>query len=60
MSPFSSLREYELFVYSLRSRFSDIARSTLVVQQRGRLYAELSGEILLSNGRRLIVYERLN
>ena len=45
MSPFQSLREYELFVYSLREQFPQIIRSTLVVVQRGHLFAELTGEI---------------
>lgn len=46
MSPFQSLREYELFVYSLPDQFPRIVRSTLVVAQRGRYYAELAGEVL--------------
>jgi len=45
MNPFQSLREYELFVYTLPQRFPQILRSTLTVVQRGRLFAELTGEI---------------
>jgi hypothetical protein len=30
------------------------------VQRRGCLFAELTGELLFSNGRQLVVYERLN
>ena len=59
MSPFLSLREYESFVYTLQQQFSRILQSTLVVAQRGRLYAELAGEIQLAGGYRLAVYERL-
>jgi hypothetical protein len=59
MSPFQSLRDYELFVYTLPQRFPQIVRSTLTVIQRGRLFAELTGEIALPNGHRLAVYERL-
>ena len=59
MNPFESLRDYELFVYAIQDRFPAIARSTLIVQRRGRLNAELSGELLLRNGRRLVVYERI-
>jgi hypothetical protein len=59
MSPFQSLREYETFVYTLQQQFPQIQQSTLVVAQRGRLYAELSGEVVLSGGYRLAVYERL-
>jgi|GEM_PF-4739322 len=35
MNPFSSLREYEHFVYTLQQQFPSITRSTLVVIQRG-------------------------
>jgi hypothetical protein len=59
MNPFQSLREYELFVYTLPQRFPQILRSTLTVVQRGRLFAELTGEIALPAGQRLAVYERL-
>ena len=59
MSPFQSLREYEAFVYTLQQQFPQILQSTLVVAQRGRLNAELSGEIQLAGGYRLVVYERL-
>lgn len=60
MSRFQSLREYELFVYSLPDQFPRIVRSTLVVAQRGRYYAELAGEVLFPDGYRLNVYERLS
>ena len=59
MNPFRSLRDYEEYVYSLASQCSAITRSTLTVQRRGRMFADLRGEVLLANGRRLIVYERL-
>jgi len=60
MSLFQSLREYELFVYSLADRFPRILRSTLVVVQRGHYFAELTGEVLFPDGYRLNVYERLS
>ena len=59
MSPFLSLRDYEEYVYSLTSRCPTITRSTLTVQRRGRMFAEVRGDVLLENGRRLAVYERL-
>ena len=49
MTPFQSLREYERFIYTLQQRFPSILRSTLVVAQRGRLFAELTGEIALAD-----------
>jgi hypothetical protein len=59
VSPFQSLREYELFVYALGEQLPQIVRSTLVVAQRGRLFAELTGEVGLRGGYRLVAYERL-
>jgi hypothetical protein len=59
MNPFQSLRDYETFVYTLPQSFPQIARSTLVVARRGRLFAELSGEVILASVHRLVVYERL-
>jgi hypothetical protein len=59
MNPFQSLGEYESFVYTLPQQFASILRSTLIVARRGRLLAELSGELAFAGGRRLVVYERL-
>jgi hypothetical protein len=59
MNPFQSLREYEQFIYALPQTFSSIAHSTLVVIQRGRHFAELTGELTFANQCRLVVYERL-
>ncbi len=59
MNPFQSLRDYERFVYTLQQLFPQIIRSTLVIARRGRLFAELSGEIILASGHRLVIYERL-
>jgi hypothetical protein len=59
MNPFQSLRDYEIFVYTLSEQFPCILRSTLVVAQRGRTFAELTGEVLFRDGHRLNVYERL-
>ena len=60
MNPFQSLRDYERFVYTLQSQFSETACSTLIVQRRGRFFAELTGELLFRNGQRLVAYERLS
>ncbi len=60
MNPFQSLREYERFVYSLPSRVPDVVGSTLIVQRRGRFFAELTGEVIFRNQRRLVAYERLS
>ncbi len=60
MKPFLSLREYELFIYTLQLQFPAIKRSTLIVVQRGRLFAELSGELSFAGEYRLGIYERLS
>lgn len=59
MNPFQSLREYELFVYALPQQFPSIQSSTLMVIQRGKRLAEVTGEVMFADGRRLVVYERL-
>jgi len=53
MNPFESLREYERFVYTLQQRIPHILRSTLVVARRGRLFAELTGEITFPKHHRI-------
>lgn len=59
MSPFQSLRDYELFVYDLREQYENISSSTLLVIQRAPQYAELTGEVAFAKGFRLSVFERL-
>jgi hypothetical protein len=58
MNPLQSLREYERLVYTLQGQYPHTLRSTLVVAQRGRLFAELTGELMFPGGHRLAVYER--
>jgi hypothetical protein len=60
VTPFQSLPEYETFVYTLPQQFPSILRSTLIVARRGRLLAELNGELAFADGYRLVVYERLS
>ncbi|HEY54290.1 MAG TPA: hypothetical protein G4N94_12640 [Caldilineae bacterium] len=60
MNPFRSLREYEVFVYTLPQQFPRLRYSTLIVAQRSRRFAELTGEISFSSDYRLVVYERLS
>lgn len=59
MNPFRSLADYEAFIYSLPDRHSSIMRSTLILVRRGRLMAELTGELAFARGIRLLVYERV-
>ena len=59
MNPFQSLRDYERFVYTLSQSFPNIESSTLTVIQKGRLFAELTGELSFAAGHRLVVYELL-
>jgi hypothetical protein len=59
MSPFQSLRDYEHYIYTLAEQFDSIAESTLIIIQRGRAHAELSGELGLVNRHRLVIFERL-
>lgn len=60
MNPFQSLREYEVFIYTLPQQFPVVRSSTLIISQRGRFTAELRGELVLADNHRLSVYERLS
>jgi len=55
MSPFRSLRDYEIFIYTLSQRFPLIIHSTLIVARRGRRFAELAGDLAFPGGHRLVV-----
>jgi len=59
MNPFQSLRDYENLVYTLPQQYASIIRSTLVVIQRGRLLAEVAGDVSFAHDIRLTIYERL-
>jgi len=59
VNSYQSLRDYEEFVYTLPQRFSTIVYSTLIVIRRGGRMVTVSGEIVLPQGYRLVVKERL-
>lgn len=59
-NPLASVESYENFVYSLQQTFPQIKVSTLVVKRSGRLFAELSGQIVFDNNLRIFVRERLD
>ncbi len=59
MNPFLSLRDYELFIYTLPEQYKQIIHSTLTVARRGRFFAELTGELIFPTSYRLLIYERL-
>ncbi|MFQ5614706.1 MAG: DUF6516 family protein [Anaerolineae bacterium] len=59
MTPFQSLRDYEIFIYTLPQQFPTIRHSTLVVARRGQSLADLKGDLGFSGGHRLAIYERL-
>ena len=60
MNPFTSLREYERFVYTVRQSFPSVRSSNLVLIRRGRRTAILRGELIFGCGYRLSVRERLS
>ncbi|MDH7487274.1 MAG: DUF6516 family protein [Anaerolineae bacterium] len=59
MNPFRSLRDYEIFVYTLPQQYPRIVLSTLTVIRRGKYRAEVMGDLLFLAGIRLSVYEHL-
>lgn len=59
MKPFSSLPEYEQFIYTLQQTYSVVLRSTVAVVRRGQFIADVSGELTFGGDYRLVIYERL-
>lgn len=59
MNPFQSLASYEEFVYTLQTNYANVTRSTLVIIQRGKRTAWLTGEVQFASGHRLVVFELL-
>ena len=59
MNPFSSLSEYEEFIYTLPQRYPSIQVSMLVVVRRGAVQGTVSGTLAFAAGYQLIVRERL-
>lgn len=59
MNLYQSLRDYEEFIYTLPQQFSSIVFSTLIVIRRGGRMVTVSGEVVFSQGYRLVVKERL-
>jgi hypothetical protein len=57
MDEFRSVEDYELFVYSVRERYSAVTGSTLRLERRGSTYARVSGDIDFRNGYRITVRE---
>ncbi|OQY54675.1 MAG: hypothetical protein B6245_20895 [Desulfobacteraceae bacterium 4572_88] len=50
MKPFTSLRDYERFIYTVRLLFPSVKSSDLVVIPRGRRTAVLRGELIFESG----------
>lgn len=59
MTPFTSLPEYENFIYTILDQFTFVQRSTLILIQRHKYRAELVGELFFSQAFRLSIYEHM-
>lgn len=59
MTPFRTIEDYELFLYTLAERYPGVTRSTLSLVRRGSTLARVSGEILFEQSLRLVVRERI-
>ena len=59
MKSFSSLPEYEHFIYTLQETYPTVLRSTVVIIQRGQLIAEVSCELTFAGDYHLAIFERL-
>jgi hypothetical protein len=58
-NPLRSADDYELFIYTLAERYSSIRSSTLIFERRGSTLARVAGEIILEQGFRIVVRERI-
>jgi hypothetical protein len=59
-NPLESVESYEVFIYSIQHRYPQIKISALVLKRTGKLFGELSGQIVFENEMRLFVRERLD
>ena len=59
MNHFSSLRNYEHFIYTIQLRYPNISTSTLVIVSRGADIGIMRGELVFRNGVRLVIWERI-
>ncbi len=59
MNPFSSLRDYQEFVYTLQQNYPAIKVSNLVVAPQGHFDARTTGELTFEHGYRLTIRELL-
>jgi len=59
MNPFSSLHNYELFIYTLPQSCPFILESSLTVIRRSKYRAEVVGDVYFADSLRLSVFEYL-
>ena len=59
-NPLASIETYEVFVYSIQEQFLQVKISTLALKRSGKMFGELSGQLLFKNDIRLFVKERLD
>ena len=57
--PFRTPEDYEIFLYTLRERYSSVRHSTLSFIRRGHSLARVTGEIHFDHDIRLVILERL-
>ena len=58
-TPFRTLEDYELFLYSLSQEFLAIRRSTITLVRLGASLGRVSGEVFFDHDFRLVVRERI-
>jgi hypothetical protein len=58
-NPLRSADDYELFIYTLVERYLSIQSSTVVFERRGTSLARVAGELVLQQGFRIVVRERV-
>lgn len=58
-NPLRSADDYELFIYTLVERYLSIQLSTVVFERRGTSLARVADELVLQQGFRIVVRERV-
>ena len=58
-NPLRTTEDYELFLYTLREKFSSVHHSTITFVRKGASLARVAGELFFDHKIRLIVRERI-
>ncbi|MGR3317205.1 MAG: toxin-antitoxin system TumE family protein [Candidatus Anammoxibacter sp.] len=58
-NPLHTSEDYELFLYTLKEKFSSVRSSTIFLVRRGATLARVKGELCFDDNVRIVVRERI-